>query len=280
MEIEAEIRTILARKHELESQAYEHQIETEYKLYEDNIHTTAQALGFTDDIEVLQVSYHHSKRAVVMPKVPEEFQRVIDAVKRGESVSGDIPMSDLTDAIGYEWFGDEVVNAFVSLLQSKVIGVLNSFFFTKLSDTWKLKGNEINYNNTKRWATKINFFSYEKVLIPINIKNTHWVLGVINNIDKTVSVLDSLSYPMQEIAEKILTFVTRFGEENGRVSNYQIVTTDVPKQKNGRDCGAFTCKFADCISLDAEFEFTQDDIQNWRSMVVAQIVLKKLIVPR
>lgn len=36
------------------------------------------------------------------------------------------------------------------------------------------------------------FASYEKIAFPINLHNAHWILAVINNVDQTIEVYDSL----------------------------------------------------------------------------------------
>ena len=47
--------------------------------------------------------------------------------------------------------------------------------------------------------------------------------------------------------------------------NWKLCTkVDIPKQRNGSDCGVFMCQFADCISRDKVFEFDQKDMQYFR----------------
>ena len=46
------------------------------------------------------------------------------------------------------------------------------------------------YDNVKRW-TKQNVFNFDKIFIPININNCHWVLIIIFIKDKKIMYYDS-----------------------------------------------------------------------------------------
>ena len=51
-----------------------------------------------------------------------------------------------------------------------------------------------NYKNIKRWSKKIpgkNIFNLERVFVPINVENQHWVLGVIHIEKMIIELLDS-----------------------------------------------------------------------------------------
>ncbi|GAB1220859.1 hypothetical protein ENUP19_0060G0038 [Entamoeba nuttalli] len=276
------IQQILELKHQLDEQSKF--VEEEYFESFNQIKEIASAIGFEDDkpIQPYQVGYQLSHRDIIMPSLPKEFSNAIDELKRGKC-SSQIGISELLKSLRTEWLGDEVVNGFIELLQNKRIGFLNSFFFTKLSKNWSLSGNRIDYENSKRWVKNNDLFSYEKVLIPVNISNTHWVLCVIDNDEHTISVYDSLSggRSCQNISLKIAAFVRRLADETGHLGIYNIIDIDDnPKQSNGYDCGAFTCKCADCISLGVPLEFTQKDMPKWRELLVAQVIVGKLIVPR
>ena len=42
---------------------------------------------------------------------------------------------------------------------------------------------------------------------------------------------------------------------------------NIPQQANSYDCGVFTCTFADFISDDLQLNFTQSDVEDWRSKI-------------
>lgn len=59
--------------------------------------------------------------------------------------------------------------------------------------------------------------------------------------------------------------------------------TDLPSlssffaQNNGVDCGVFACKFADFLSLGYEPDFTQNDIDYYRTRIAAEFAKGRLL---
>lgn len=64
----------------------------------------------------------------------------------------------------------------------------------------------------------------------------------------------------------------------GSVNLMLTVLQDIPHQKNGDDCGVFACTFAERISRDNEFDFTQSDMLDLRQNMVYEIIQKQLLV--
>ena len=52
----------------------------------------------------------------------------------------------------------------------------------------------------------------------------------------------------------------------------------VPKQKNGYDCGVFTCKFAEYTSCDMEFDFNQESMSKFRIQIGLRILNKNCLM--
>lgn len=219
-------------------------------------------------------------RDLLMPKLSGQWKEVIGYLqsKQYNKLNTELEIKDLENGISNKWLGDEIVNGFMQLITSKTIGFINSFFFTKLTKNWRLSEKEIDYENAKRWVRKIDIFSYNKVLVPINIRNTHWILSCINNDENTIDVYDSLGPAKQMYGNRLNIFMKKYCEEKGIIRDYIVRCLNCPQQHNGFDCGAFTCKAADCIRLDVEFDYSQDDMIEWRKLLVSQVILKKLIV--
>lgn len=51
---------------------------------------------------------------------------------------------------------------------------------------------------------------------------------------------------------------------------------DIPKQKNGYDCGVFMLKFADRSSRNAAYTFSQDAMPTVRKLMVLELTNKKI----
>jgi len=64
-----------------------------------------------------------------------------------------------------------------------------------------------NYKNIKRWSKNIpgtNIFDLERVFVPINVGNQHWVLGVIHIEKMIIELLDS--YIETEMTDEIKSY--------------------------------------------------------------------------
>eukprot|EP00045_Choanoeca_perplexa_P011734 m.125529 g.125529 ORF g.125529 m.125529 type:complete len:116 (+) comp15747_c0_seq1:1946-2293(+) len=61
-------------------------------------------------------------------------------------------------------------------------------------------------------------------------------------------------------------------------TGWQDVTKpDCPTQTNAVDCGVFTTRFAEYLSRDADFDFTQDDMAYYRRRMTYELVKVKLM---
>jgi Ulp1 family protease len=94
------------------------------------------------------------------------------------------------------WLNDEVINFYLSMLQSDfnqcAVGQGKIYSFSTFFMVRLLENNTYKYANVARWTKRVDIFSFEKVFIPINIKNMHWTLIVIDFTMKTIIYYDAL----------------------------------------------------------------------------------------
>jgi sentrin-specific protease 1 len=141
------------------------------------------------------------------------------------------------------------------------------------------KGN-YNYANVKRWVNKVEFFELDKIFIPINISNTHWVLVVIQVQLKRISFYDSgggcgLRF-MKNIRKWIEDVAVQFCKEIN-ISEWKMVNEISPKQTNGFDCGMFVIMVADYISDGLPLKYITQAHMSENRIKVAAAILKKII---
>ena len=117
--------------------------------------------------------------------------------KKNESVSKESFMR-----LKGKWLNDELINFFFMLLQqrdhklvkaeifTKPSYFFSSFFYTKYTD------NHCDYASVKSWRKKyqvrMSFLNFERLFIPINVKEYHWSLVVVKPEEKEISYLGSL----------------------------------------------------------------------------------------
>jgi sentrin-specific protease 1 len=183
------------------------------------------------------------------------------------------------------WLNDEVVNFYMAMLQERDARLwsagdgarlpshyFNSFFMTKL-----LENGQYNYGQVKRWSKKFDVFALDRVFIPINLNNTHWVMAVVYVQKKEIHYYDSMSGSGKRYLDAMLTWlVDEAREKKGQQldkSQWKLIDREqnVPQQQNGYDCGVFSIMCADYVSDNLPLSYVQEDMQNNRVKIAAAI---------
>lgn len=184
------------------------------------------------------------------------------------------------------WLNDEVINFYFKLLQerSKVIEgnpkcwFANSFFWQKLGGQ---TSTQYNFTEVRRWTVKakVNIFEMDYVIFPMNIGETHWAMGAIDIKEKGFRYYDSM---ISRPHPNFVPFLRKYLEDEHKARNqgrvlegvesWDLIVTKVPQQRNGYDCGVFTCFFADRFSARKELSFSQDDMPNLRLRLAARVL--------
>lgn len=211
------------------------------------------------------------------------------------------------------WLNDEIVNAFMTMLEARAtemrgakeptgiqgavsavpngvhgspnvpkVKIMNSFFYAKLIEPDRYKRPTYNYQRVRRWTRKFDSFGLDILLLPINQENVHWTLGVINFRERTVQHLDSLGTGGSgKVREYLMRWVADEAKDKGKeynASEWKAVEADVPIQRNSDDCGVFLCKFADFLSRGwSEFTFSQTHMQYFRCRIAHELLVGKVL---
>jgi sentrin-specific protease 1 len=183
------------------------------------------------------------------------------------------------------WLNDEVVNFYMAMLQERDARLcsasdgtrlpshyFNSFFMTKL-----LENGQYNYGQVKRWSKKFDVFALDRVFIPINLNNTHWVMAVVFVQKKEIHYYDSMSGSGKRYLDAMLKWLVdeareKKGEQLDK-SQWKLIDREqnVPQQQNGYDCGVFSIMCADYVSDNLPLSYVQEDMQNNRVKIAAAI---------
>ncbi|PHH83760.1 hypothetical protein CDD82_2632 [Ophiocordyceps australis] len=153
-----------------------------------------------------------------------------------------------------------------SQAQSKVY-IFNTFFYEKLRST----KSKINYEGVKTWTAKIDLFSYDYVIVPVN-ESAHWYLAIICNVQNTLKkciknddescgartvdamppkiiTLDSLGQQRSAACRCLREYLI---EEARHKRGVDLVTIpngmtakSLPEQGNGSDCGVYLLAYTE-----------------------------------
>ncbi|CCH43883.1 Ubiquitin-like-specific protease 1 [Wickerhamomyces ciferrii] len=181
----------------------------------------------------------------------------------------DVRVMDFKTLADKHWLNDVVIELFLKSLITDKVYAFNSYFFTTLEN----KG----YQGVNRWMkrAKVNISNLDKVLVPINVHQTHWVLGVIDLKNKKVLYMDSLATRKTPHGERALNLMYEFvkGETNKQgvpklAEGYTFEhLLDVPQQQNGFDCGVFTLLNAFHISKNEPLSYQPSDATLFRRII-------------
>lgn len=210
---------------------------------------------------------------------PQDHSIVID------KFNIDITVAKIVCLRNGTWLNDEVVNFYMAMLQDRDARLcaeskgtrlpshyFNSFFLTKL-----MENGQYNYAQVKRWSKKFDVFALNRVFIPINLSNTHWVMAVVYVQKKEIHYYDSMSGSGKRHLDAILRWLVDEAREKKGVAldpaEWKLVEREkhVPQQQNGFDCGVFSIMCADYLSDDLPLTYRQDQMPTNRVKIAAAI---------
>ena len=188
-----------------------------------------------------------------------------------------------------KWVIDMVIDEYFKILKKEYmqkpgrklkIHFYDTGFYTKLFEhDQSLKIQE----TVRQYARKSHTpFLYDKIFVPINVNNNHWLLAVIDINKKLISVYDSLptvgDTRCRKIINNLMVWVMKWvpiPAQRMAVNQWQGVCVDAPQQNNLNDCGVFTMKYADHIlegkDKPEDMKFSAKDMPRFRSEIKTKL---------
>ncbi|KAJ4494254.1 hypothetical protein C8R41DRAFT_909813 [Lentinula lateritia] len=166
-----------------------------------------------------------------------------------------------------------IINGVANARKGKVLNVhyFTTFFWQKLTREGYEKG------RLAKWTKKVDLFSKDIVLIPVNHNNTHWTAAAINFRQKRMESYDSMDLDRSAVFKVLRGYIdAEHRNKKGIPFDFtgweDYILKDTPQQENGYDCGVFTCQFLESLSRGEEtFNFSQDDIPYLRRRMIWEI---------
>jgi sentrin-specific protease 1 len=141
----------------------------------------------------------------------------------------------------------------------------------------KLKNEGYEQGRLAKWTKKIDIFSKDIILIPINHNNSHWTGAAINFRRKRIESYDSMNLDRHQVFKALRSYLDS-EHRNKRKKPFDFTgwqnhnPDDTPQQENGYDCGVFTCQFLESLSRGEEgFYFSQRDMTYLRRRMIWEI---------
>ena len=207
----------------------------------------------------------------IFKKTADEGKKIINIIDKVELSVDNFkrlqPTPDDDDTTS-SWLNDNIITSWIKTIDKSE----KNFLFTvdsirHLFDTDKMK------RFLKK--QKKQLFDVEKILIPYNLGDNHWVLIVIYPKEKEIGFFDSLYAANQAVVKKIKNLFMELARDPVINKSQIIKEADVNQWKineslksahqvNGKDCGVFLCANMFYINLNQKPSFTQKDIPNIR----------------
>ena len=174
-----------------------------------------------------------------------------------------LDFSDLEKLDEGEFLNDALVTFYMRYLEHKLeqenpegakrIYFFNTFFFQRLTESPKGK-KDINYAGVEKWTKKVDIFTYDYVVVPIN-ERAHWYLAIICNLPKLDRKMTSSS---NEPAASSASLPPSSPRPGSRESQRLTATTDDAASLEKPSEQITRHSFAE-MTLEAGEEAPQDD---------------------
>jgi hypothetical protein len=153
-----------------------------------------------------------------------------------------------------EWLDDTIIEFYLQYRLSQIdsdratprpdIYCFSTMFMDKLSSQGYRKGLD-------RWTQNIDLFEKHLIIVPINIKDYHWMLAVICMTGKYKHHMWFMDSSKQigrpaEYASKLSTYLTKewFNKKKtNETIELKLSPVNVPQQDNGNDCGLYLLQY-------------------------------------
>lgn len=229
------------------------------------------------------------------PLTEEQKERAREAFKGNdnERIRGNIIKKDIKTLKPGTWLNDEIINTYMDMLNERDTLLSSKFPDRKASHFFKTyimsnlgTGEKYSFERVQKYESKINIFELRRLYFPINIKDTHWTLAVVDMDAKQIHYYDSMNKGGHIYMNSLLMWLKDKAEKSNSGNAYDMSEwkcldeENIPQQINGFDCGMFLISYCDFLSDNLPLSsFSQEDMPDFRLKTVLKILNNKLDYP-
>ncbi|CAJ1459727.1 unnamed protein product [Effrenium voratum] len=174
-----------------------------------------------------------------------------------------------------EWVNDEVVNAYLRLVQdfSKGVWCPNTFFWPKLE--------EGGHAAVERWARRaaIDVALLRCIIVPLHLEGCHWALAVMKMSQRTIEYFDSLGLAAPDNLQSRLSEYASM-EASALSGCWKLKVATAQLQENTSDCGVFMLAYAECMALGTPMSVDASQVAKKRRAIALTILRGQLLMGR
>jgi sentrin-specific protease 1 len=108
-------------------------------------------------------------------------------------------------------------------------------------------------------------------------------MAIINMKETSIRYYDSMGHPNMQVLNALENYLKEESLDKRKIpfdtSSWTIeCVRDCPQQRNGSDCGVFSCMFAEFLSRESKVSFDQQHMQYFRRKMVFEIATGRLLL--
>ncbi|KAJ2784843.1 SUMO1 sentrin specific peptidase 1 [Coemansia javaensis] len=219
------------------------------------------------------------------PALPGDAAAVIAAAMAGGFTAelNNVPVTarDMATLQDGRWLNDEVINFYMQLIMDRAerapdlprVHAFNTFFYSTLCES--------GYARVRRWTRRTRLFDKDLVIVPVHL-GVHWCCAVIDLRQKAICYYDALLGDNPDCLRRLLRYLCDESRDKGAAEVVEaewslVCDKQIPRQRNGYDCGVFAIMFAEHAARRAPFQFSQETCPLLRRRVAYEIATGALI---
>uniref|UniRef100_A0A1B0FIA2 Ubiquitin-like protease family profile domain-containing protein n=1 Tax=Glossina morsitans morsitans TaxID=37546 RepID=A0A1B0FIA2_GLOMM len=180
------------------------------------------------------------------------------------------------------WLNDKIIDFYMNLLIERSerssdlpsVYAMSTFFASRLMSS--------GYDAVRRWTNKVDIFSKDILLIPINLAQVHWSIAIINFKERTIKYYDSMGYSNPQVLTALEQYLKHESVDKRKQwfeTNRFVIDSvlDGPQQINGNDCGVVCCTVAEYITRNKKITFSGQHMKYFRKKMILEIIQRELM---
>ena len=173
---------------------------------------------------------------------------------------------------------------------SKPCHYFKSHFWEKLTNQHhsdpELRG-RFDFTGVKNWRRRVsgnNIFHLGLLFLPINERQSHWTLIVINFPERRIWYIDPMGGQGQQYLDWALSYVRESHAQIYKTplpnpEEWSLTHFDSPRQGNGYDCGVFGCAAMHQLLVGHPIRLGQEDMPEYRKWIALTLLRGSLPSP-
>lgn len=204
-----------------------------------------------------------------------------------------LTIENLLEFCAAKWLSSDTINAYAAVLnqQQEHTRALSTYVFSSIRNLCIIekqrKQQQQQQQNNNLIINSIisdikgKYDQAQAIIVPINIKNAHWLMAVIKPHVSTIEIFNSMKSCYKEntitYLRRLLDFL--FNNTIQDESAWRVIIKASSQQQNGSDCGVFICQYAKLFAIKQEKKIENIRVNNQTRVAMIYELIKRTLLP-